>query len=99
VLINSSLRFENVPTRPLGPRSSVRRLMLESPAGVPSPPPSRCSNVLRLERFRDEAPAEVFASLLHEGTYVGHSTPSRKFECLAIDQLPRMRYLCHRSKG
>jgi putative transposase len=64
------------------PRASLYRHLRAAepappPAGRPSPPRSlspaerqRILDVLHSERFRDKAPAEVYATLLDEGTYL-----------------------------
>lgn len=66
--------------RALGaPRASLYRRMLPAAPRLPRPTPERALTAaerqtvldhLHSERFRDKAPAEVFATLLDEGTYL-----------------------------
>jgi hypothetical protein len=66
------------------PRASLYR-HFRAPAEPAAPPPPRplhrapspcpSDNLLHSERFRDQAPAEIFATLLDEGTYLCSSSP------------------------
>lgn len=62
------------------PRSSYYRAKKPSPSATRSAPPraltsderTRVREVLNRERFQDQAPREVYATLLDEGTYLCH---------------------------